>query len=97
MTDITGFKTLLPKVQATFRNGIADLGGHTSPVFSLSDIFPGEKSQYSTGSSHFVTEVEMVGLRIVKIDGFLDQTQAKRPGVKVVVPLCIAGNGRNMV
>src|SRR5690554_1177005 len=67
MTDIKGCETFLPEVQATFRNGIADLGGHTRPVFSLSDIFPGEESQNSAGRSHFVTEVEMVGLRIVKI------------------------------
>src|SRR5690606_39958685 len=95
--DIEFFKTGLPKTQAALGYGIADLCCHTGTVLPLPNIFPGEKGKDGSRTPSFVPEVEMVGLGIVKIDGFFDQTKSKGLGVEVVITLGIARYCGNMV
>src|SRR5690606_31848669 len=97
MADIEVFKTLFPEFQASFWNRVTYFSGHTGTVFSLSYILPRKKCKYRSRSAGFISKIEVVGLRVIKIDGFLDQAQSEGFGIKIVVALRISGNSRDMM
>jgi hypothetical protein len=53
-------------------------------------MFPREEGKDCAGSADLVSIVEMVGTRIVEIDGAFDEAQAQRSRVEVEIVPCIA-------
>src|SRR5207249_2904559 len=51
---------------------------------------PGEEGQNSARLSLFVSEVEVIGARIVKVDGQLYQAQSQQLRIEVQIPLWVA-------
>jgi hypothetical protein len=58
---------------------------------------PGKEREQAPGRSVLVAEIEMIGLRIVEVDGALDQPEAQDAGVEIEVALRIAGDRGDVV
>src|SRR5690606_8030017 len=80
---IVRIKAFHPEIEAAFRHGVANFGGHARSFPALPDSFPGKESKNSTRAANFVAKVKMVGARIVEIYGFLQKAQAQRFSVKI--------------
>ncbi len=63
----------------------------TTALPPATGIRPREKSEDASRASRLVTEVEMIGCRIVEVYGALDEPEAKNAGVEVEIPLWITG------
>src|SRR5437868_12315328 len=58
---------------------------------------PGEECHDAPRRADLVAVVQMVGLRIVEVDGALDEPQSEQSGIEVDVPLRIAGDRGDVV
>lgn len=50
-------------------------------------VLEGEERQNRPGSSHYVAVVEVIGVRVIEVDGSLDEPQSEDLGVEVHVLL----------
>src|SRR5690606_35363932 len=97
MPYLEALKTIFPEFQTPFRHGVTDFGGHPCARNSLPYPGPRKKGNQGSRRSYPISKIEMIGLRIVKIDCLLYQTQTQRLCIKVVITLCIARDGGNMM
>ena len=58
---------------------------------------PWEEGENRAGSSQFVPEIEMIGPRIVEVDGLLDQSQAQHLRVEIEIGLRIGSDRGDVV
>src|SRR5271169_6580862 len=59
--------------------------------------FPREEGEDGAGMAGFVAVIEVIGTRIVEIDGLLDEAEPKRPSIKVVISQGVTGYCRHMM
>jgi hypothetical protein len=72
--------------------------GYLAPALSPSPrIGPGKESKDAPRISMFITEVEVIGCRIVKVYGALDEPEAEDAGVEIEIPLGIARDTGDVV
>jgi flavin-binding protein dodecin len=56
-------------------------------------VLPGEEGEDAAWAAGLVAVVEVIGARIVEVDGALDEAQAEHTRVEVEVALRLAGDG----
>jgi hypothetical protein len=64
----------------------------TGAANSASHSQPRKKGENCSRRAAIIAEVKMIGSRIIKIHRALHETQAKKPDIKIEVPLRIARN-----
>jgi len=60
-------------------------------------VRPREKSQNGSRVAHLVTEIEVIGGRVIEVDGALDEPESEDAGVKVEVALRAAGDAGDVM
>ena len=86
-----------PVACGTRRNFKADGHNLTRAGFGFGHTSPGEKRHDCAGRAVFIAIIEMIGARIVKIHGFLDQTQPQHRLIKMQIDLRVAANGGDVM
>src|SRR5262249_61420344 len=76
-------KTVRPVAKGAKRNFECRLMREASAAAAGRCVQPREESENSAGLSAFVAVIKMIGARVIKIDGFLDDDQAERAGADV--------------
>src|SRR5690606_20275353 len=97
VADFEFLKAVFPEIQTAWRNGISDFRSHTGTIFSLPYSRPGKEGEDSTRRTCFISKIEMIGLRVIKVYRFFNQTQTEGFGIKIVVALCVSGNRCDVV
>src|SRR5258708_1937694 len=70
---------------------------HAATVSARCGVFPGKEGQDSAGFAPLVAVVEVIGARIVKIDGPFHEAQAERARVEIDVPGWISRDGGDVM
>src|SRR6478672_3288813 len=87
----------LPVIERGKRNAESCLYHFTSSCDSLNCRRPGKESQDGSRRSLIVTEIEMIGARVVEINGALYKPESEHLRVKVKIALRVRGNCSDMV
>src|SRR5258708_9244670 len=90
-------KASQPVIQRTLRYGECDRAYLPRPLTPLGSIRPDKESQDSTAMPQFISIIQVIGIRRIKVDCLLDQAQAQQARAKIDVLLCITTDGRDMV
>ena len=90
-------ETLLPIVEAALWNGKGGGGYLPGTPAARPGARPGEEGEDGAGLPALVPIVQVIGGRVIKIDGQFDQAQAQCVSIKVHVALWVAGNRGDMV
>src|SRR5260370_21049743 len=93
----TAGKAFLPVIQGILRYGECDRAYLPRPLTPLGSIRPGKESQDSTRMPQFISIIQVIGIRRIKVDCLLDQTYAQQARAKIAVLLCITTDARDMV
>src|SRR3954471_8116125 len=64
----------------------------SSSARSATRARPREKGQDSSGRPNVIAKIEMIGTRIVEVDGAFDQAKPEELGIKIQIALRITGN-----
>ena len=60
-------------------------------------MLPGEEGEDGAGIAGLVAIIEVIGARIVEIDGLLDEAQPQHAGIEVEVARGRTGDGRDVM
>ena len=86
-----------PKAQGTGGNGEGGGRRLPDPLAPLVGAGPREEGEDGSRVSRRIAVIEVVGVRIVIVDGQLHQPQAEDSGVEIQVPLRVAGDRRHVM
>ena len=88
---------LHPEAEAAGGHRVGDFAGLAGAAAAGRHMLPGEEREDGAGRALLVAEVEVVGARVVEVDGALEKAQAQDLGVEVEIAPGVARNGRDMV
>jgi len=95
--NIELLETVRPESEAPCRYGVADGCRHAGAGATVGDAFPGEEGEDGAGGAGFVAVVEMIGPRVVEIDGLFDHPEPQYFCIKIMVALGVACDGGDVV
>jgi hypothetical protein len=78
-------KTLRPIAKGIEGDFEGSLMRESCTTTAEGSVLPGKKCQNRARAPTLITVIEVVGPRIVEIDGLLHQAQTERPGIKVEI------------
>jgi len=85
-------EALYPETNRAGKDRKRSDGNLAAALSSTPSVRPWEEGEDTSGTSGLVTEIKMVGGRIVEVHGPLYQTQPESAGVEIKIPLRIAGD-----
>src|SRR5258708_3357456 len=86
-----------PVVERCGRNGEGDSDNLPCPSAPLESPRPGKEGENGPRHSDFIAIVEMIGARIIKVDGLLDQALPQDAGIKINILLWVCHDGGEMM
>src|SRR5277367_6172489 len=90
-------KAFFPVIDGGKRDAEGGPGYFASAGEPAGGVRPGKEGKDGAGGSGVVSEIEMVGARVIEVDGALDEAQAENIGIEVQITLRIGGDSGDVV
>jgi hypothetical protein len=94
---VVAVQPFVPVIERRFGCRQRDRCGLASTDLTVTGAGPIEERDDTARGAGLVSVIEMVGGRVVEVDGLLDEAQAEQAGVEIDVRLGIGGDGRKVV
>ena len=81
--DSKSFESVFPKIKASDRDGEGCVGQLANTLFTSACPYKWESGKNCSGTSERITEIEVIHIRSIKIDGLLYQTKSQYARIKI--------------
>jgi len=85
-------ESLDPESECTGADRKRSDGNLSAALTATTCMWPGKERQDCTRTASLVAEVEMIGRRVVEVDGSFDEPKAEDAGVEIEISLRVAGD-----
>ena len=95
--DLLLDQSLDPEADGAGQDRKGSYGYLPSALSPAASIRPGEERENASRIALLITEVEVIGRRVVEVYGTLDEPEPENAGVEVEIPLRVTGYASDMV
>src|SRR6266700_3002943 len=86
-----------PVIECRGRDRERDINNLSCAPATFWSARPGKEGHDGTGCAYFITIVEMIGARIIKVDGLLNQALPQNTGIKIDILLWVSHDRGEMM